>query len=310
MTTNNMLSHPINNEILVEIKMTIIGEPIRIFSIPCVGQLTENKNLALTEKIVAVLQNEYNDCYSDNKAKDVRIEDLTNQAFMLRQTIEKNSSELQILRDMKDVDLKKIGELEKQNKLLMDEIIALKEVIATKDEMINNKNQEITQMKDDINVLKNDNNILKNDNSALKDDINILKNDKQKFDALVRLSECNALVNKHFKSEYRKTFKPHRSERIPEIGEIIANPPDQSDPEYLKFWKDFNINHPRSDDPLFRNIYMRISNARAHAGAHVNIADLKPNEFDKSMSIALPELYNADKKLCGEYRDWLFGFPA
>jgi hypothetical protein len=51
---------------------------------------------------------------------------------------------------------------------------------------------------------------------------------------------------------------------------------------------------------------MRISNARAHTGAHINVTDMKPDEFDKVMSIALPDLYNANKDLCGEYRDRLF----
>jgi hypothetical protein len=55
---------------------------------------------------------------------------------------------------------------------------------------------------------------------------------------------------------------------------------------------------------------MWISNARARAGAHINVTNMKPDEFDKFMSIALSDLYNANKDLCGEYRDWLFGFPA
>jgi cell division protein FtsB len=64
--------------------------------------------------------------------------------------------------------------------------------------------EENKTLKEEIKVLKQDNIVLKNNNDKLTKKINKLEDDKQKFDALVKLHECNALVNKEFKKFVRQ----------------------------------------------------------------------------------------------------------
>jgi len=52
--------------------------------------------------------------------------------------------------------------------------------------------------------LKEENKSLKIQIIDLKLDIKVLIDDKQKFNALVKLHECNALVNNEFKKLYKK----------------------------------------------------------------------------------------------------------
>lgn len=143
----------------------------------------------------------------------------------------------------------------------------------------------------------------------LKCEINLMK--KEKFDALVKLHECNSLVNKTFKFEYKKRFKPKRNEYIPNIGEIINDSPNKDDDEnYFNFWENFKSKYPGSDDARFRKIYFDINNDRANNGAHIDISHMKPNEFDNLIVLVYPEKYKNDPNLYKEYREWLFKFPV
>jgi hypothetical protein len=161
-----------------------------------------------------------------------------------------------------------------------------------------------------IEELKKENLELKNRIVELENEIKIIKNDKEKLDTLIKLNDCNALVNKHFKLEYKNKFKPKRNEYIPNIGDIINDPPNElDDKEYYDFWMYFKNKYPGSDDKRFRNIYSRISSDRVYYGAHVDISHITKEEFDKLMSIGIPDIYNSNKPLCVEYRDWLFKFP-
>ena len=161
-----------------------------------------------------------------------------------------------------------------------------------------------------INRLEQENKELKMEIKELKSEIKILKDDKQKFDALVKLNECNALVNKEFKRLYRLKFsKSKYDNNVPNIGDFIRDPPTENDGGDYEFWKEFNLKYPQSDDPNFRSIYQQIAIDRVHSGAHVNVRKLDKTEFDRLIEIAYPEEYNANKELYEEYRNWLFMFP-
>jgi chromosome segregation ATPase len=78
--------------------------------------------------------------------------------------------------------------------------------------------EENKNLKNEVDELKKDNNILKEDNkqkdikiNKLEKDIKVLIDDKQKFNALVKLHECNALVNNEFKKLYRIKFNKKKT---------------------------------------------------------------------------------------------------
>ena len=171
--------------------------------------------------------------------------------------------------------------------------------------------EENKTLKERIIKLEIDNKELKEENKILKREIKELKDDKQKFDALVKLHECNALVNKEFKKLYRIKFNKNKYDNnIPNIGDFINDPPTEDDEDNYKFWKEFNNKYPQSDDANFRLIYQKIANDRADSGAHVNVRKLNKTDFDKLIELVYPEEYNTNKELYNEYRDWLFMFPA
>ena len=89
-----------------------------------------------------------------------------------------------------------------------------------------------------------------------------MKNNKNKFDALVKLHECNALVNKEFKKLYKIRFNKKKGDYIPNIGDFIIEPPTEEDGDDYIFWLDFNEKYPRSNDKQFRLIYQQINNDR------------------------------------------------
>jgi hypothetical protein len=169
-------------------------------------------------------------------------------------------------------------------------------------------NTKIDILENDNKILKKDNELLKKDNKSLNTEISILKKDKEKFDALVKLHECNSIVNKVFKNEYKKYFNKKRGEYIPNIGDFINDPPtDNNDPDYV-FWKIFLTMYPNSDDLQFRNIYYKINNERSLNGAHVDVSMLTENEFDNLMKIIFND-YETNKQLYENYRNWLYKFP-
>lgn len=136
-----------------------------------------------------------------------------------------------------------------------------------------------------------------------------LENDKKIFDALVKLHECNALVNKEFRKQYIIYFGLKKYDNsVPNIGNFINDPPtDEND---LAFWNDFLKQYSRSDDVQFRQLYCQMNNDRSNNGAHVNVVKLTKNEFDELLEIAYPIEYKTNTKLYNEYRDWLFMFPT
>jgi len=186
-----------------------------------------------------------------------------------------------------------------------------------KQKQINALKKDIKDLKDDNKILKEENNKkdirinkLEKENKELKAEIKELKDDKHKFDALVKLHECNALVNKEFKKLYKIRFNKKKGEYIPNIGDFIEEPPTEDDGEDYTFWLEFNKKYPESNNNDFRMIYHQIANDRADSGAHVNVRKLDKTEFDKLIELLYPEEYNANKELYKSYRDWLFTFPV
>ena len=176
---------------------------------------------------------------------------------------------------------------------------------------INALKKDVKTLQEENKVLKEEIKELKEENKILKREIKELKNDKQKFDALVKLHECNALVNKEFKKIYRIKFNKNKYDNnIPNIGDFINDPPTEDDEDNYKFWKEFNQKYPQSDNANFRLIYQKIADDRADSGAHVNVRKLNKTDFDNLIELVYPEEYNINRKLYNEYRDWLFMFPA
>jgi hypothetical protein len=189
-----------------------------------------------------------------------------------------------------------------------------------KDKLIFNLQKKVKEQDIRILNLEKDNKILKEDNAKkdikinkLEKEIKVLKDDKEQFDALVKLNECNALVNKEFKRLYKIKFNKKRYDNnVPNIGDFIMNPPDPNEPlevDDYNFWIEFNNKYPNSDNIDFRTIYQKIANDRSDYGAHVNVNKLSKKEFDNLIEIVYPNEYNLNKKTYEEYRDRLFMFP-
>ena len=161
-----------------------------------------------------------------------------------------------------------------------------------------------------ITKLEKVNKKLEEDNKNLTNINNVLEINKNRFDALVKLNEYNALVNKEFKRLYKKKFNTKYGEYTPNIGDFIENPPTEEDGEYYDFWMEFNELYPGSDNKNFGKIYKQITNNKADAIAHTVVNKLTEIEFDKLIEIVYPMEYNENKKIYNEYRDWLFMFPV
>ena len=215
------------------------------------------------------------------------------------------------------------------------QINALKKDVKTLQEENKVLKEENKTLKERVIKLEIDNKELKEENKILKREIKELKDDKQKFDALVKLHECNALVNKEFKRLYRIKFNKNKYDNnIPNIGDFINDPPTEDDEDNYKFWNEFNKKYPQSDNVNFRLIYQKNANDskkqnffvfnsskikntcifycsnRADSGAHINVRKLNKTDFDNLIELVYPEEYNINKELYNEYRDWLFMFPA
>lgn len=52
-----------------------------------------------------------------------------------------------------------------------------------------------------------------------------MERDKRKFDVLVKLYDCNQLVNTTFKKKYKKYFNKDIFDYIPNICNFINDPP-------------------------------------------------------------------------------------
>jgi cell division protein FtsB len=244
---------------------------------------------------INVLTNKISDLYGDSYSTqyEYAMNDIQNNVSVETTHIIVDLIDLTLNDDYKQ---KQINALKKDVKDLKDDIKILKE---------DNIKKDIR-----INKLEKENNELKQENKELKAEIKELKDDKQKFDALVKLHECNALVNKEFKRLYKIRFNKKKGEYIPNIGDFIEESPSEDDGEDYEFWLEFNKKYPESNNNDFRMIYRQIANDRADSGAHVNVRKLDKIEFDKLIEIVYPEEYNANKELYKSYRDWLFTFPV
>ena len=202
-------------------------------------------------------------------------------------------------KDFIDIITKKdqtIDELKKENETLQKLL----------DELTKQNNQLIEKN----NVLINKNYDLQKDNNIMNDKINNLEIKNEIIEALAKLNDCDAMSNNAFKKEFRKYFKLSKYDNnIPNIGQFIDDPPEESDNEdNYNFWKYFCVKYPNSDNKEFRKIYKQISSERVQYGAHHNIYNISKREFDNLMKIAIPIIYNDDKSLCDKYRDWLYLF--
>ena len=116
----------------------------------------------------------------------------------------------------------------------------VKSIVTQNEDMV----ERINELKKENSELKMRISVLEKENIDLKMRIDILENDKNKFDALVKLNECDSLVNKAFKQEYKKYFKKGRNDYIPNIGDYVNDPPtDNTDPEFA-FWQYFKNKYP------------------------------------------------------------------
>lgn len=202
-----------------------------------------------------------------------------------------------------NIELKtKISEYTKHKSDLMD-------IITQKDRTIDELKKENETLKMILDELKEQNGELKEKNKELIQKIDYLINKDKIFEALSKLNDCDKLSNNSFKNEYRKYFKLKKYDNVPNLGEFIDNPPEElDDKNEYDFWKLFCQKYPNSDNKDFRLIYKRISNERVQSGAHYNIYDIGEEEFDNLMKIALSDIYNNNKKICDDYKKWLYLF--
>jgi len=278
-------------------------------------------------EMVIVQLLEYNRLKQENIDLHNKLNLLTNESTKLNADLLAKNLELEILR-------KENQELREKIKMLEEKILNQDKNINELKENIANKDIRIDVLEKDNKILKEDNKILKEDNKILKNRINVLETNKNIFDALVKLHECNALVNKEFKRLYKKKFNLSKYDNnVPNIGDFIDNPPTKEDGDDYDFWVEFNELYPGSNNESFRKIYKQIANNRADAGAHISVNKLNEYDtdelkihriakgyralpvepccdFDKLIEIVYPIEYNENKKIYNEYRDWLFMFPA
>lgn len=267
------------------------------------GESRENSNNPTnnTEQSVKIANNQ--------PSNDQHLVENTNNQCNDKQLIN-FSGELTIRQQIPCVSIDEYRKLELENAKLKLEIehLRIKDLTLT---------SEITKRDQTIEDLKQENRVLQIQLTELKtklaeQDLKItqLENKNNRFDALVKLHECNSLVNQNFKMEYRRWFnKMKHDNSVPNIGDLISDPPnDINDPEEYAFWVKFVNKYPKTDDPRFRKLYYYISNQRSIYGAHLDVSDMNQIEFDQLAKIAFAD-YDTNRTLYDEYRDWLFLFP-
>ncbi len=130
------------------------------------------------------------------------------------------------------------------------------------------------------------------------------------MEALSKLNDCDKMANDTFRNEYLGYFKKGRYDNnVQNLGQFIETPPNMAtDKNDYDFWIYFCNKYPNSDNAEFRQIYIKISTERVHLGAHYNVRNITEKDFDDLMKIALSELYTNNKKLCDDYKKWLYLF--
>jgi regulator of replication initiation timing len=205
-------------------------------------------------------------------------------------------------------------ELKAKISQLNDSETKLFNIISQNNATIEELKKENEKLKQLYEELLKQNEILINKNNNLEEKLNKIIQTENVRDALSKLHDCDALSNKAFKREYKKYFNLKKYDKnVPNIGDFISDPPDDyNDQDNYKFWKEFCKefckNYPNSDNKNFRTIYEKINSDRVTYGAHSNIYQLPQNEFDKYLQLVIPDVYNSNKILCTEYRDWLYLF--
>jgi hypothetical protein len=164
------------------------------------------------------------------------------------------------------------------------------------------KTRELT-----IEELRKENEELKKEIYVLKQNITELINKNKYNEALAKLHDCDALANKTFKQEYKKYWKLNKYDPVPNIGDIVNDPPIKEDKDY-EFWQFFCDKYKNSNKIEFQKIYKLINNNRVSSGAHFDVSNIKENEFIELLKIAIPAFYNENINLCYEYKNWLFLF--
>ena len=200
---------------------------------------------------------------------------------------------------------KKIAELSEENIKLRTELDDLK----NKYDVLYENSEKI---KSDVDELKKENKILIENNKMLNGDNIILKNKFNKFEALSKLYDCDALANNALKTEYKKYFKLKKYDNnVPNLGDFIENPPDEHcDKDEYDFWDYFCKKYPDSNNKKFREFYKNLNSQRLKCGAHHNVSRINRYDFDNLIQIVFPDIYFSDKKLCKDYENWLFLFDA
>lgn len=147
------------------------------------------------------------------------------------------------------------------------------------------------------------NNYLESRIQTVESEIRELRTDKQKLEALVYLDGCGGLINRMFKTEYKKAFKKRR-QYVPNIGDYIEDPPADTDDDY-KFWEEFKAKHPKCVDSRLRSVRNQISENRGKRVHFRGSKTVTKEKFDEALAIANLTEYENNKELYHEYRDWL-----
>lgn len=219
--------------------------------------------------------NEYQALHTENIELKTKYNEMINQKNDFMEIITKQNKTIDELKNENELLKKQIKELIKQNDVLIEQ-----------------------------------NNILVNKNNKIEENINLLIKQKNIFEALSKLNDCDALSNNQFKNEYRKWFKYGKYDNnVPNLGQFVDSPPDENDDnDNFKFWKHFCNKYPNSDNKNFRKIYEKMSRDRINCGAHYKIKNLTVNEFENIFELVFPEIYNNDKSLYEDYKNWLYLF--
>jgi chromosome segregation ATPase len=309
--TNNIQQNDLGN---YDVNVTYKGPIIPIPTNEYLNLINENDKL---RKEIFRLTNNEQILHSyitdkDNIINELREENkqLKDNLESLKKQVEKNEQEYNALNnkyDKLEIDHKELNN--KYDKLEIDH------------KELNNKYNKLEidhkELNNKYDKLEIDNKELNNKYSELEikyDKLEIkytdIVNENKIKSALSKLNDCDKLANDKFKEEYRNYFDlDDYDNNIPNLGQFVDKPPlETKNKKKYDFWKDFCKKYPNSDNKEFRKIYLRISKDRVEYGAHYKVHDIDENDFDELMKIALSDIYCKNKKLCDDYKTWLYKF--
>lgn len=224
--------------------------------------------------------------------------------------------DVQMLPNTVLVDVNEYGSLQKENIELKTKIFELfnhkmdlLNIIMQRDKTIDELKLENETLKKILDELREQNKNFKEEIKDLKKEIKDLVDKNEKFEALSKLIDCDRLANNAFKSEYRKYFGLNKYCKVPNLGQFVLDPPEKSiDKDNYDFWTFFCQKYPNSDNKEFQLIYKQVNEDRVKNGAHYDVHIIDKIEFDNLMMKALPDIYNNNRKLCDDYKNWLYLF--